>query len=297
MGCGVSSDGGEKQPVDSGREKQPVDSGGGKQPVDSGGAKQLMDSGGDKQLVDSGGEAYGRPDYEAAEHWIHLVQSAGMGTVLRVSGNTDPDKEHGDKVWPIRGNALLAAVPQRLNLVTAFGAMRGGKSTVMGALSGVPGMFAVSGQSESFTKGMQLGNHFPSVAQFGGRFGKPPPAQGSTVVQLVGFVDAEGTGGNTDKDYEVKLIAGPLLLSQVVVFNWHTAGLPTAEVLDHLAMFVTVADKYKMSEDKSRPTFGHLHIVFARCTAKEMEGSAAQRCEPGASRRQWLAAGLLAIAH
>jgi hypothetical protein len=135
--------------------------------------------------------------------------------------------------------------------------------------------------------------------QFGARFGT---SHLGSSTQLVGFVDAEGTGGNTDKDYEVKLIAGPLLLSQVVIFNWHTAGLMTAEVLDHLAMFVEVALKYKMSEDKSDPTFGHLHIVFARCTAREMEDSAEQRCEPGASRRQHqrLAAGLiglLAIAH
>ena len=36
---------------------------------------------------------------------------------------------------------------------------------------------------------------------------------------LVGFVDAEGSGGLTSEDYDVKLIAGPMLLARVILFN------------------------------------------------------------------------------
>ena len=36
---------------------------------------------------------------------------------------------------------------------------------------------------------------------------------------MIGIIDAEGSGGLTSEDYDVKLIAGPMLLAGSIIFN------------------------------------------------------------------------------
>ena len=60
-------------------------------------------------------------------------------------------------------------------------------------------LFEASAQGDSFTKGMNLGNHFPKVQDFSTRYGGRRVDPASQRAVRVGFVDAEGTGGRTDR--------------------------------------------------------------------------------------------------
>ena len=57
------------------------------------------------------------------------------------------------------------------------------------------------------------------------RFVSRSTLYGGTLVEnaekdiMVGFIDAEGSGGLTSEDYDVKLIAGPMLLARSIIFN------------------------------------------------------------------------------
>ena len=57
----------------------------------------------------------------------------------------------GDEVALGAANGMLRKVPQQINLISIFGAARGGKSTMMSLLCGQPGLFKASPGGEAFT--------------------------------------------------------------------------------------------------------------------------------------------------
>jgi hypothetical protein len=76
---------------------------------------------------------------------------------------------------------------------------------------------------------------------------------------LVGFVDAEGQG-DRGVEYDLKLIAAPMLLSKIIIFNW-SATMQKNKILDELMVMTEVAVKYRDVSSTSEP-FSYLAIVF-----------------------------------
>jgi hypothetical protein len=95
-------------------------------------------------------------------------------------------------------------------------------------------------------------------------------------------------GDKTSHDYDIKLIAGPMLLSKVIIFNLSTRGVQVNDILDKLALLTKVAEKYCPVTTGEKP-FGFLHIVFRSSTKGEMQAGVAHRKaqllrqEPGAA--------------
>eukprot|EP01047_Picozoa_sp_COSAG01_P066686 COSAG01_NODE_9255_length_2502_cov_1.153558_2_plen_444_part_00 len=95
-------------------------------------------------------------------------------------------------------------------------------------------------------------------------------------------------GDKTSHDYDIKLIAGPMLLSRVIIFNLSTRGVQVNDILDKLALLTKVAEKYCPVTTGEKP-FGFLHIVFRSSTKGEMQAGVAHRRaqllgeEPGAA--------------
>ena len=126
---------------------------------------------------------------------------------------------------------------------------------------------------------------------------------------LVSFVDAEGSGGLTSEDYDVKLIAGPMLLARVILFNvadglhvsdrclrrplisltLHYSDLQAGykgcsaawalrflrvreqerEILSKLAVMTKVGKQLIQRQGTQKP-FGCLHVVFQQSREEEL---------------------------
>jgi hypothetical protein len=126
---------------------------------------------------------------------------------------------------------------------------------------------------------------------------------------LVSFVDAEGSGGLTSEDYDVKLIAGPMLLARVIMFNvadglhvsdrclrrplisltLHFSDLQAGykgcsaawtlrflrvheqerEILSKLAVMTKVGKQLIQRQGTQKP-FGCLHVVFQQSREEEL---------------------------
>jgi hypothetical protein len=179
-------------------------------------------------------------------------------------------------VVQLRGNRMIEEVKSEVNLLCVFGGARSGKSTIMSILGGRE-LFETSDQLDSFTMGIHVGNHFMQLQDFcglyGGRSPLDPESRQPLVTQdgnypLVGFVDAEGQGDQTSHDYDIKLIAGPMLLSKVIIFNVGAAqGVLVNETLEKLELLTKVAKRYCQADvlQKGVAPFGFLHIVKRDC--------------------------------
>eukprot|EP01047_Picozoa_sp_COSAG01_P049267 COSAG01_NODE_4870_length_4665_cov_84.521463_1_plen_846_part_00 len=205
--------------------------------------------------------------FERSEPWLDLQEMVDAAT------NTDTGT-----LEIKRGSDMMSALPDgaAVNLAAIFGKARCGKSTLMSIVSGVSGLFEASGQSLSFTKGIKVGNHFPSIQQLAAHHGCHLAGMPAKSDVRVGFVDAEGQGAKSSQSYDVKLIAIPMLFSRVIIFNW-IGGLQEGEILDKLGVMTQVAMKYKVTADEADKQFGCLHIVFNRVGAEEMKEGVEKR--------------------
>jgi hypothetical protein len=158
-------------------------------------------------------------------------------------------------------------VSHPLNFVMILGAARGGKSTLMSLMCGKPGLFASSSGGDSFTKGIHMANYFLDLELFS-RVDNGAPVRPATEERvLVGFVDAEGQG-DRGVEYDLKLIAAPMLLSKIIIFNW-SATMQKNKILDELMVMTEVALKYRDVSSTSKP-FSYLAIVFQNCKEQEI---------------------------
>ncbi len=205
---------------------------------------------------------------------------------------------------------ILVGVRDRdpLNLLTIVGAARHGKSFLMNALAGADDVFCVSPEAVACTAGADLSPILMPLSDFkrAGGGSRTPPRPPTSAEPTVAFVDMEGQGDKSEQ-HDVRLAAPFLLLSkvkrgmslvvfsnkqyvppprrigicipailrppdrQVVIFNW--MGLPNKHtMLQELVVMVKAAEKVLMeSEDKSRPTFGHLIILMRDVDGKVAE--------------------------
>eukprot|EP01043_Picozoa_sp_COSAG02_P069334 COSAG02_NODE_11837_length_1644_cov_1.519741_1_plen_493_part_10 len=194
-----------------------------------------------------------QPGDEPTAPWLHIEADA-----IQAGGAND---------------ALLRKVPRQINLVTIFGAARGGKSTLMSLLCGKPGLFRSSPGGESFTKGIVMANFFVPLARFSAQDGgRAMSADDEDMV--VGFVDAEGQG-DRGTEYDLKLISAPMLLSRVVIFNWNNS-MQKDKILDELMVMTQVARRYSETATTEQP-FHYLAITFQGCRGPEIEAGEEHR--------------------
>eukprot|EP01045_Picozoa_sp_COSAG04_P033919 COSAG04_NODE_7213_length_1166_cov_1.644799_1_plen_250_part_01 len=186
---------------------------------------------------------------------------------LVVEGQTAPWlRVEADVVEVGAANGMLRKVPQTVNLISIFGAARGGKSTMMSLLSGQPGLFAASPGGESYTQGIMMANHFAGLGHFSAQDGGrrvEAEEQGLTV----GFLDAEGQG-DRGIEHDLKLISAPMLLSKVQIFNWNSS-MQKDKILDELMVMTKVALKYREKSSTTKP-FCYLAITFQNCREQEI---------------------------
>lgn len=85
-------------------------------------------------------------------------------------------------------------------------------------------------------------------------------------------------GDQTSADYDIKLIAGPMLLAKIIIFNVASTGVQVNDILSKLGLLTKVAKKYcaEQDADEDKP-FGFLNIVFQRCTHGEMKDGSKHR--------------------
>eukprot|EP01047_Picozoa_sp_COSAG01_P003516 COSAG01_NODE_105_length_26080_cov_7.640237_9_plen_2696_part_00 len=179
---------------------------------------------------------------------------------VRLKGPADPLEVCSE------ASTLIATVPCSLSFVSIFGAARGGKSTLMSFLAGIPNVFEANPGSISYTKGINISSKILSLQDFSSVRGEATiePTDGPV---RVAFADAEGQG-DMGNQYDIKLVAGTLVVSRVILFNW-AGTFQKNEILDKLAVMTEVAKKLRDPKGSEKP-FGHLHVVFQNCRRSVM---------------------------
>lgn len=209
-------------------------------------------------------------DFDTSERW----QPDDVTTVpwVRLAGTDEP------LLVTDEATQCISAVSTALSFVSVFGAARSGKSTLISFLCGIENIFPANPGTDSYTKGIDISSKFISLRDFSTSRGRSPstavePAEGMDL--SIGFADAEGQG-DMGNQYDVKLVAGNLVVSRVTLFNWNNS-FQKNKILDELAVMCEVAKRVQ-GGGEVKP-FGHLHVVFQNVRQTEMDEGEAVRFE------------------
>eukprot|EP00966_Prymnesium_polylepis_P284137 6563910-Prymnesium_polylepis.1 len=154
----------------------------------------------------------------------------------------------------VSSSALPTAAKPYLNLVTIFGAMRTGKSTMLNILANRDVFAAASDLGAPCTSGA----HVSPVLD--GEFG-------GILDTDIAFVDVEGHGENTNA-YDIKLLSPLMLASRVIIFNIMKVAAPDA-TLKILGQFKDAAGRLRRGNPEGRHHCGHLLIVLQNRDPKD----------------------------
>jgi len=178
-------------------------------------------------------------------------------------------------------NDFVRLIKDPLNLISVMGPARSGKSTLMNLLAGCKKteLFATYPGSETFTKGIFVPTRVLTLPKFSSLEDEPVVEASESKNIQVTFVDTEGQGALGDS-YDMNLFSPALLTSRVVIYN-RTGGLLIEEILSQLGMMVLAAQRLRVekkgndtmanSAQSSRPTFGHLFILFNQFRTTEKD--------------------------
>ena len=167
-------------------------------------------------------------------NWLYIDKHY----TLRV-GKDDDENANVDTVFN-------QAKGKPVNNVMIFGKIGEGKSFLMNRLA-QEDVFGVSGQSKSFTQGVNVG---PRLLEHPAKPQEFP---------MISFSDAEGQGDGKGKGYELKLATPLLLTSKVAIMNIKN-GRPNKDELDRLDVLLKTAKCLKSKNQTN--ALGHLYIVF-----------------------------------
>ncbi|OLP92468.1 Interferon-induced guanylate-binding protein 2 [Symbiodinium microadriaticum] len=140
------------------------------------------------------------------------------------------------------GIDFLRGLEGPLYVVSVVGAMRQGKSFILGLLAGGPGIFRLGHQTRSCTEGVDV-------------FARPHPSGRGRLV----FLDVEGQGSTDRNDtYDAALTTVAMLLSSMVVYNCLSARCLN-DFLAHAA-----AEAHRDNEEVARSFCRDLlHALYA----------------------------------
>jgi len=163
------------------------------------------------------------------------------------------------------GNAFIANFPQSLNLISIFGPVRMGKSTLMNLLANVLELFPSSPTFTPHTKGINVATLTMTVPEFGQLNNAATDVPNPTDDITVGFVDSEGQGDKGDQ-HDIDLFSPLLVVSKVVIYNY-ASQVHRNKILEHLGVMTQAALKIKPNledPDTGGKVFDKLAIVISQ---------------------------------